>query len=229
MKILCTICARSNSKGLKNKNFLKIRGKSLIEYTIEQAINSKIFKDIVVSVNKKNIFISKKNRKKVYFIKRPETLARQNSNKIDAIRHAYEETKEIKQNEYDIICDLDVSSPLRNIKDIKNSVNKFKRDKANILFTVSVSKKNPYFNVVEKNKKKILLVKKGKNIHNRQKAPITYDMNASIYIWKKNYLSKSNNLFGNKTSIFIMPPERSIDIDSKFDFELVKYLFKKNK
>ena len=50
-------------------------------------------------------------------------------------------------------------------------------------------------------------------------------MNASIYIWKRRQLFKSYNLFNKKTSIYVMPPERSIDIDTDFDFKLVKYLF----
>ena len=51
-------------------------------------------------------------------------------------------------------------------------------------------------------------------------------MNASIYIWKKKSLFKTNNLFNKKTSIFVMPLERSIDIDSDFDLKLVKQLWK---
>ena len=51
-------------------------------------------------------------------------------------------------------------------------------------------------------------------------------MNASIYIWRKEYLFRSYNLFDKKTSIYVMPPERSIDIDTDFDFRLVKHLFK---
>ena len=58
MSIICTICARSNSHGLKNKNFLKIKGKSLIRRTIDQAVKSNLFDIIAVSVDKK------KNKKK---------------------------------------------------------------------------------------------------------------------------------------------------------------------
>ena len=79
--------------------------------------------------------------------------------------------------------------------------------------------------MIEIKNKKVNLIKKGKKIiSNRQKAPKTFDMNASIYIWKKKYLFKTYNLFGKKTSIYIMPAERSIDIDSSFDFKLVKHL-----
>ena len=64
----------------------------------------------------------------------------------------------------------------------------------------------------------------------RQDAPITYDMNASIYIWKRDYLINSNNLFSENTSLYIMPEERSIDIDNQLDWDIVEFLIKrKNK
>ena len=53
-------------------------------------------------------------------------------------------------------------------------------------------------------------------------------MNASIYIWKRNVLMKTNNLFGKKTSIYVMPFERSIDIDDLTDFKIVKCLYSKS-
>ena len=122
---------------------------------------------------------------------------------------------------------MDVTSPLRNYKDIQKSFKKFKKNKSNNLISVTPSKKNPYFNMVEVKNKKVDLIKKTKKIiSNRQKAPKTFDMNASIYIWRKEYLFRSYNLFDKKTSIYVMPPERSIDIDTDFDFRLVKHLFK---
>ena len=67
-----------------------------------------------------------------------------------------------------------------------------------------------------------------KNILRRQDAPVVYDMNASIYIWKKKYLMKTNKLFSNKTTFYEMPFNRSIDIDSLHDLESVKYFMKWN-
>ena len=52
-------------------------------------------------------------------------------------------------------------------------------------------------------------------------------MNASIYIWKRKELLKINSRYDNKTSLYIMPAERSIDIDSLFDWKLVDYILKK--
>ena len=226
MNSLCVICARTGSKGLKNKNFLKIKGKTLIEHTIKMALKSKIFKNIVISIDKQNINL-KSHKSKIIFIERPKKLAQNNSKKIDAIRHAVKFCETKTKLNYNYIFDLDVTSPLRNYKDIQKSFKKFKKNKSNNLISVTPSKKNPYFNMVEVKNKKVDLIKKTKKIiSNRQKAPKTFDMNASIYIWRKEYLFRSYNLFDKKTSIYVMPPERSIDIDTDFDFRLVKHLFK---
>lgn len=225
MSIICTICARTGSTGLKNKNFLKIKGKTLITHTINVALKSKIFDKIVVSIDKSKFSLGKyKNR--ILFVSRPKILATNSSKKVDAIRHAVNICELKTKKKYNYICDLDVTSPLRNYKDIKNAFKKFKKEKSSNLFSVTPSKKNPYFNMVEIKNKKIHLIKKSKKIiNNRQQTPITFDMNASIYIWKRRQLFKSYNLFNKKTSIYVMPSERSIDIDTGFDFKLVKYLF----
>ena len=55
MKVLCTICGRGGSKGIKNKNLQKIKGKPLIYYTIKQAVKSKLFEEIVISTDKPEI------------------------------------------------------------------------------------------------------------------------------------------------------------------------------
>ena len=81
-----------------------------------------------------------------------------------------------------------------------------------------------------------MIEKKGDNINvvinnrfykSRQTAPKVYEMNASIYIWKRNSLLK-NNLFNSQTTFYEMPVFRSIDIDSIFDFKIVKFIYEKN-
>ena len=86
------------------------------------------------------------------------------------------------------------------------------------------SRKNPYYNIVER-KKNIIKVTKSqiKKIIRRQDAPKTYDLNASIYIWKRNTLLKDNNLFHNDTSLYVMKQENSMDIDTLEDFNYVKW------
>ena len=55
MSILCTICARGGSKGIKNKALVNFKGKPLIFYTIKQALNAKIFKEVIVSTDSSKI------------------------------------------------------------------------------------------------------------------------------------------------------------------------------
>ena len=126
------------------------------------------------------------------------------------------------------IIDLDVTSPLRTVNDIKKAIQIFKKKKSNNLITFCKSRKNPYFNMIERKKNKFKLIKNVKKIFlRRQDAPQAYEMNASIYIWKKNFLFSSNSLFSNKTIGYEMPYERSIDIDSLSDYKIVKKLISK--
>jgi len=229
--ILCTICARSGSKGVNNKAFKKINGKHLIEITIKQAILSKIFDEVVVSTDSKKIQkIALKKGAKSWFL-RSKKLSSDKSSKVPVIRDVLLKSEYKFKKKFDICMDLDITSPLRKIKDIKNALNLFiKNKKTEILFSVSKARKNPYFNMVEIKNKKISIVKKSHNhypILRRQDAPNVYDMNASIYIWKRSRLLKSSNLFSKNTNIYVMPQNRSIDIDNHFDLELTKYILRK--
>ena len=226
MKILCTICARGGSKGLKNKNIKIINGKALIEHTIFKAKKSKIFSKIVVSSDNKRILNISKSNNVDYLIKRSKRLSLSSTPKIPVIRDALKKAEKKFLIKFDYIMDLDVSSPLRNVADIKKSMKKIVREKKNILFSVNNAKKNPYFNMVEFNKGKFSIVKKKKLLFTRQSAPKVFELNASIYIWKRKILLQKNTLFMKYNTIFKMPYSRSIDIDSIEDFRLVNYLMK---
>lgn len=228
MKILCTVCVRAGSKGLRDKNFLKINNKYLLSYTLEAAKKSKIFDQIIVSTDSKKIRSLKKKYRNIEFIKRPKNLATDKANKMDAIRHATKFSESSKKKKYDLIFDLDATSALRNSNDIKKALKIFKERNADNLFSVNESRRNPYFNIIEKKKGRVRIVKKLKKyVIRRQSAPKTYDMNASIYIWRRNILMASNNLFRKKTEIYIMDIQRSIDVDNKFDLIMIKNLIKK--
>lgn len=227
MSIICVICARGGSKGIKNKALVKVRGKPLIAHTIKQALKSKIFQEVIVStdssrIQKIAIFYGAKS----WFL-RPKNISTGNSSKLLAVRHAFEKAEKYFKKKFEICFDLDVTSPLRNIDDIRKALKKFKKGNYNNLFSVSEAKKNPYFNMVEKKNKTYTLSKNSnKFFFARQYLPRVYELNASIYIFSRNFLKGKKGLFNNKTSIFIMPRERSIDIDDNLDLKLVKYLIK---
>ncbi len=229
MKTLCTICARSNSKGLRDKNIKNLLNKPLIFYTTEMAKKINFINNITLSTDSSRIYnISKKGLVDIGL--RPKNLSNDYVSKIDVIRHATLKSEKILNIKFDNIIDLDVTSPLRSKKDILNSYSKFKIQDANNLFTVCKAKKNPYFNMVEFNSitSKVQVVKQNKKIfYSRQKAPRVYEMNASIYIWKRQTLFSKNPLFNDKTLIYEMPFVRSIDIDNQIDFEMVKWIMLK--
>ena len=227
MKIICTICARKGSKGIKNKNLLKIKNNlNLIDYTLKQALKVKEINKILVSSDIKNLKTIK--NKKIFYLNRPRKLSGDKIGKLDVIRHAVKFSEEHFKINFGYIIDLDVTSPLRTVNDIKKAIQIFKKKKSNNLITFCKSRKNPYFNMIERKKNKFKLIKNVKKIFlRRQDAPKAYEMNASIYIWKKKFLFSSNSLFSNKTIGYEMPYERSIDIDSLSDYKIVKKLISK--
>jgi len=224
MKILCTICFKKKSYGLKGKNFLQLMNKPLYVHTYNTAKKIKDFKNIVL-LSDGNI---KKNdiSKNTIIAERPKIISQKYTPKMDVILYALEQAEKNTNIQYDIIVDLDVTAPLRNVNDIKNCIKIFKMKKPLNLFSVNISKKNPYFNMVEKKNQTYKLVKYRKNYSARQKTPKVFDMNASIYIWSRKSLLRKE-IFTKKTEIYEMPFERSIDIDSQNDLDLIKYIMKK--
>jgi len=225
--ILCTICARKGSKGLKGKNYLTLLGKPLIKHTIEQANKSKLFTKIVVSSDSKKIInISKKETD--YAISRSKKLSNDHSSKVDAIKDALLRAEKHFKLRFDIVVDLDVTSPLRSKNDIKNALDLFIKKKPGNLVSGYKARRNPYFNqVMYKNSYLDVVCNSKKKIVRRQSAPQIYDLNASIYIWNRNSLLSSIKTINKKTILFEMPYSRSIDIDDELDFMMVKYILQK--
>ena len=90
MKILCTICARAGSKGVANKNLRLINNKPLIVYSIEQAISTKLFDQIVVSSDSKEIREIALANGATFCVDRPAELATDTAPKLPAIKHCVE-------------------------------------------------------------------------------------------------------------------------------------------
>jgi CMP-N-acetylneuraminic acid synthetase len=101
--------------------------------------------------------------------------------------------------------------------------------KANNIITAAPSRRSPYFTMVELDEHGVVRLCKplDKAVVRRQDAPKTYDMNAAVYVWQHDSLFSSDKLFNDKTFLFVMPEERSLDIDTELDFELVEYLMLK--
>ena len=226
--VLCTICVRGGSKGVKNKNIKGLNGKPLIAYTIEQAKASGLFEHIVISTDSDNIASIAKQYGAEVFFKRSEEMASDTAGKLDVIKDAFKRSEEYYNKTFDYLIDLDATAPLRNVEDIINSFNQFKENNNDNLITAMPSRRSPYFNLVEQDKDgKVYLSKKlDSSVVRRQDAPKSYDMNASIYIWKRDVILNEGSLFLEKTGLYVMPEERSIDIDNELDFKFVEFLMK---
>lgn len=232
MKILITICARGGSKGIPGKNIKKLNKKPLIAYTIEIANKfSKIYEsDIILSTDSIEI----KNVASDFGLntnyERPTELSKDETGKIETIKDALRYQEKISLKNYEYIIDLDVTSPLRNLKDLENGFEILRNDKNALnLYSVSEANRNPYFNIVEKKENGYFdIVKKG-NFYSRQQAPKVYDMNSSFYIYKKIFFeSKQSKTTTNKSLIYVMP-HICFDLDHSIDFDFMEFLFEKNK
>lgn len=228
-KVLCTICARGGSKGVKNKNIKELCSKPLIAYTIEQAKASKLFEHIVISTDSDAIASVAKEYGAEVFFKRSAEMASDTAGKLDVIRDAFIRSEAHYKDTFDYLIDLDATAPLRSVEDIVNSFNQFLQNGNDNLITAMPSRRSPYFNLVEVdlNGKVALSKQLDGTVLRRQDAPKSYDMNASIYIWKRDAILNENSLFLEKTGLYVMPEERSIDIDNELDFEFVEFLMRK--
>ena len=223
MKIIALICARGNSKGIKNKNLLKFKNTTLLGNAIKQAQKSSYVDKVVISTNSQKIAKEAvKNKGEVPFM-RPSSLARDNSPEIETWRHAVKYLN--KNNKIDYFVSIPTTAPLRKVSDINKCIYKAIKEKLDMVFTVSKSSKNPYFNILKLNKNKITTVCKYKNkLFRRQDAPQCYDLTTACYVFKPEYIMKNKDLYYGKTGFVIIPKERAIDIDDKIDYKIAKYL-----
>lgn len=227
LRILCTICARGGSKGIPGKNKVIVAGKPLIAYTLEIAKKCNYFDEIIVSTDDEEIIKIARDYGIPAPFKRPDHLSKDDASKIDVIRHAVEWAEDNWNKKYKIVVDLSVVSPLRTVKDIKNSIELLINEKADNVFSVSPPYKNPYYNMVEIVDGKVKLVKEPlKKLTTRQDAPVVYDMNDSINVWWKKILFEKDSIFNDNTKIYIMPRRRGIDIDGQLDLLVVSHILK---
>ena len=206
-----------------------LHGKPLMAYTIGQALESGLFEHVVVSTDSDEIAETAKSFGAEAWFLRPAKLATDKSPKLPVIRHAFQEAEKHYNNHFDILVDMDVTSPLRKVVDISNAYHQFIKDDSDILITASPARKNPYFNMVELINGKVKIVKQLERVFiRRQDSPSVFDMNASIYIWRREALLGNDTLFTDKTSLYVMPEERSVDIDTELDWDFVDYMIKKS-
>lgn len=223
-KIIAIIPARSGSKGLKDKNIKILVDKPLIAYTIEAAKESKIFEKIVISTDSQEIAkIAKQFGAEVPFI-RPNELAMDESSTIDVVFHCL---NFFQKDDYDVFCLLQPTSPLRSYEDIINSYRLFQEKKANAVISVCEMEHSPVWsNLIGEDLRIDHFIKKSEINKRRQEFPTYYRVNGAIYFSKIEYFFKYRYFYEKDCFAYIMPQDRSIDIDNILDFKLAELLLK---
>lgn len=229
MKILVTIAARGGSKGVKNKNIRELCGKPLIAYTIEQALKwGKASKVLVTTDSREIAETAKRFGAETPFLRPPE-LSTDTAPKVPVIRHAWREAEKLCSETYDFVVDLDATAPLRRIADIEASLNTAIEKKSGTLFSVVPAHKNPYFNMVELDTAGYakLCKKLDESVKRRQDAPKVYDLNASIYVYSREFLlGDSLTVFTERSAVHVMDELSGVDIDREVDFRFVEFIIK---
>lgn len=221
MRVLGIIPARKGSKGLPGKNTKLLEGKPLIEYTINASLLANELSGLVISSDDESV-LSMGTRRKVRTIKRPSSLSGDSVPMIDVLLHSLSVINE----SYDAVMVLQPTSPMRTSNDIDSSINLFKNSGASSLVSVyKVDDHHParMYKIVDK-----VLCPLDINLStvNRQDLPDIYHRNGAIYISAIDSMIKSHSILCNHPTPYVMPLERSVNIDNYLDFRVAEIFIK---
>lgn len=219
------IPARGGSKGIPHKNIYDLNGKPLIAYSIEAGLRAKdagYLDRVVVSTDDEEIAqISSDFGAEVPFI-RPAELAADKSKSVDCMIHAVQFYKE-RDIEFDTMVLLQPTSPLRTVEDIINAINIYENEKVESLISCYREESINEYNVYYIDGNMGLPLRKEHNLgKRRQDIPTLYARNGAIFITDVNYMLESKLVISDSPAIYVMPKERSVNIDTMSDMYVAK-------
>ena len=241
MKVLFTICGRAGSKGIKGKNIRDFCGKPLALYTLSAidlycARHEENCCDVAVNTDSERLreIITGSaigNNRPICLIERTVELADDRVAKVSVLLATLQEMEKRSGKSYDIVVDLDITSPLRTVANVENLIEKKLETGADVVFSVTEARRNPYYNMVRKTEHGYKQVIES-NFVSRQQAPLLYDMNASLYAYEPDFLRSGKNVLDGYGEIIEMMDTGILDLDKPSDFELMEIiaeaLFEKN-
>lgn len=228
-KIVVLIPARAGSKGVPNKNIKSLVGLPLIAYSISAAQKSSYVDEIIVSTDSFDIAeVAKKFGAKVPFM-RPDHLAQDTSLGIDVVKHALSFFQDNNLS-CDVLVLLQPTSPFRSPEDIDNCIRSLvDNSERSCVVSVSKTEHHPLWaNTLPESLSLSNFLRDEVKNKNRQSLPDYYRLNGALYCVYPEYLFSQNSFWGIGTYAFVMPPERSTDIDSIIDFDFAEFIYSKN-
>ncbi len=234
MKIISVIPARGGSKGIKNKNIVKINSKPLIYFSIKQSLKTKLIQRTIVSTDSKKIAkISRQCGAEVPFL-RPKSISNDAAKDYSFFSHLIKWLKKNENYTPDLIVQLRPTQPFRSIKLLQKAIELMIKDKkADSLRSISIPERTPFKMWIKKGRylkyfvnKKSFIKKEYFNM-DRRKLPKVYWHDGIVDIVRSNTLKKYKNLTGKKIAYIFSNNDYLIDIDTEKDLKLLKIFLKK--
>lgn len=224
--VLAFIPARGGSKSIPNKNILRLKGKELIAYTIEAAVDTGICDEVIVSTDSAKIAkVAEKYGANIPFL-RPKKISKDDSQMMDAVLHAINWFEENKKR-YDIFLHLQPTSPLRNSDHIKEAFSVYFKNNADVIISVNETDYVPdRLNILPEDNRMSQFVNPQTQYINRQEFEKYYELNGAIHVANWNVLRKKKTWFVDNSFAYIMDKKYAIDIDSRLDFYFTEFLLK---
>jgi len=229
MKILGIIPVRGGSKGIPNKNKKKLLGKPLLQYTVEAALGAKYLDRVIVSSEDADLIsIAKSLGVDVPFV-RPASLATDSSGSLEVVKHAIT-FLDSRNEHYDAICLLQVTTPFRTSLDIDLAVKKFLDGVNDTLLSVQKVPHhyNPHWTFLVSEKGTLNIATNDLEIiKRRQDLPDAFIRDGSIYITKTNTIIENNSLYGESIGYIETDSSRYVNIDTLEDWINAEQILKK--
>jgi N-acylneuraminate cytidylyltransferase len=218
-KVLAVISARGGSKGVPRKNVRELAGRPLIFWTIDSAKKSKYIDRLILSSDDEEIIdVARALGCEVPFV-RPGALATDTARGVDVLCHAVQHAGA----DYDYVVLLQPTSPLRTVTDIDTAIELCVQKAAVSVVSVTEASKSPYW-MYQMNDDGLLVPFVENAPSNRQQLPLSYVLNGAVYVCEVKELLASREIIDAQTLAYVMPAERSYDIDSETDFVICEFL-----
>lgn len=220
MKILAVITARKGSKRLSNKNFRKIQGLSLTEYTVSQAALARdrgAVTDVVLSTDSEYLLEQCRKYGIVDLGLRPEALSGDQVKSVDVLLHIVEQLSRTGRT-YDAVMTLQPTSPLRDAQDICQAAELFHSRNADSLITAAPIPNATINGLYLKTDAGFAPVSENHNSGQRhQTLQPVYLRNGAIFITKVSWMKEHRTVISTRPEVLEMPRERSVDVDDLED------------
>jgi len=225
MNVLGVTLARGGSKGVPRKNIRTINGKPLLAYTIEEALKSKFINKYVVSTEDKEI-ANVAHRYGADVINRPEELADDDTPSIDAIKHALIVSEDM-WGSFDVVADLRCTNPLKTVEDIDGAIGKLINTGADVVVGVSKLEDHHPSRIKRIFQDRLIDFAWPEDPRGQRQdlKPDAYIRNGSIYIVRASAIMEGIHFLGtDEIRPWIMPLERSVNVDTELDFKLIEVM-----